>query len=192
MSDPETIQQQIERTRADLSQNVDQLTEKVSPPRVVGRQVDRVKSHATSLRDRVMGSAEYGTGLRGAGDSVGSAADTAKETVKQTLSAAPQTARAQTQGNPLAAGLVAFGLGMVISSLLPASQPEKELAARVEDKAKDLTEPAKQAGQQIVDELKPAVQDAAEQVKSSAQNAAQATSAQAKSKTDDVTAPLQQ
>jgi len=192
VSDPETIQQQIERTRADLSQNVDQLTEKVSPPRVVGRQVDRVKSQATSLRDRVMGSAEYGTGLRGAGDSVGSAADTAKETVKQTLSAAPQTARAQTQGNPLAAGLVAFGLGMVISSLLPASQPEKELAARVEDKAKDLTEPAKQAGQQIVDELKPAVQDAAEQVKSSAQHAAQATSAQAKSKTEDVTAPLQQ
>ena len=35
MSSPEEIQLQIEQTRADLSSNVDRLTEKVSPPRIV-------------------------------------------------------------------------------------------------------------------------------------------------------------
>lgn len=185
MSDPEAIQQEIERTRAGLSYDVDRLTEKVSPPRVVGRQVDRVKSQAASLRHRVMGSSGDGGGLHGTGDSLGSAAGSAKDTLTST----PETVRAQTQGNPLAAGLVAFGLGMVISSLLPASQPEQQLAAQAEDKAKQLAEPAKQAAQQLVENLKPAVQDAAEQVKSSAQDAAQDTTEQAKSKAQDVSGP---
>lgn len=188
MSSPEEIQSNIERTRADLSDDVDRLAEKVSPPRVAARQVDRVKSRASGLRDRVMGSSNNGSGLRGASDSIGSAAESAKDAV----GAAPQAVRQQTQGNPLAAGLVAFGLGMVISSLLPASQAEQQLASRAEDKAKDLAEPVKQAGQQLAEDLKPAAQDAVEQVKSTATDAAQQTSEQAKSAAEDVKAPMQQ
>lgn len=188
MSNPEEIQEQIERTRADLSDNVDRLTEKVSPQRVVGRQVDRVKTRAGGLRDRVMGSSDDGGGLRGAGDSIGSAAGSAKDAV----GSAPQAVRQQTRGNPLAAGLIAFGVGMVLSSLLPASSAEQQLASQAEDKAKDLAEPLKQAGQQLAQDLKPAAQDAVEQVKSSAQDAAQQTTEHAKSATEDVKAPLQQ
>ena len=188
MSNPEAIQQQIEHTRADLSDDVDRLTEKVSPPRVVGRQVDRAKSRASSLKDRVMGSSDQGSGLRGAGDSLGSAAGSAKDAV----SSAPDTVRAQTQGNPLGAGLVAFGVGMVISSLLPPAQAEQHLASRAEDKAKELAEPVKQAGQQLAEDLKPAAQDAVQHVKSTAQGAAQQTTDQARSAAEDVKAPLQQ
>lgn len=188
MSSPEDIQRDIERTRADLSSDVDRLTEKVSPPRMVGRQADRVKSRVTGLRDRVMGSSQDSSGLRGAGDSISSATGSAKDAVSD----APQVVRRQTQGNPLAAGLVAFGVGMVISSLLPPSQAEQELAGRAEDKAKELAEPVKQAGQQLAEELKPATQDAVEQVKSTASDAVQQTGEQAKSATEDVKAPLQQ
>lgn len=188
MTSPQEIQNQIERTRADLSDDVDRLTEKVSPPRVVGRQVGRVKSGATSLRDRVMGSADDGSGLRGAGDSLGSAAGSAKDAVGGT----PQAVRQQTVGNPLAAGLVAFGVGMVISSLLPPSGAEQQLASQAEDKAKQLAEPVKQAGQQLAQDLKPAAQDAVEQVKSTAQNAAEQTTEHAKSAAQDAKAPLQQ
>lgn len=187
MSNPEAIQQEIERTRAGLSDDVDRLTEKVSPPRIVGRQLDRVKSGAATLRDRVMGSSERTSRLPG-GDSGGSAVESAKEV----LGSAPETVRAQTQGNPLAVGLVAFGLGMVISSLLPASQPEQQVAAQAEEKAKELAEPAKRAGQQLLEDMKPAVQGAADQVKSTAQDAAQHTSEQARSRAQDVRAPLQQ
>ena len=42
--DPEVIRRDIEATRADLSRDVDALTEKVSPARVVERRVDRAKS----------------------------------------------------------------------------------------------------------------------------------------------------
>lgn len=188
MSNPEQIQAQIERTRAELSDDVDRLTEKVSPPRVVGRQVDRVKTRAASLRDRVMGSTDEGNGMRGASGSLGSAASSAKDAV----ASAPQAVRQQTQGNPLAAGLVAFGVGMVLSSLLPAFDAEQQLASQAEEKAKELAEPVKQAGQQLAEDLKPAAQQAVEQVKSTAQDAAQDTSEQAKSAAQDVKAPLQQ
>ena len=42
--DPEVIRRDIESTRADLSRNVDALTEKVSPSRVVRRRVHQASS----------------------------------------------------------------------------------------------------------------------------------------------------
>jgi gas vesicle protein len=187
MTNPEQIQEEIERTRATLSADVDRLTEKVSPPRVVGRQVDRVKTGAVGLKDRVMGSADDSSGLRGAGDSLGSAAGSAKDA----LGSAPDAVRSQARGNPLGAGLVAFGVGMVIAALLPPTQAEQQLAAQAEAKAKDLAEPVKQAGQQLAEDLKPAAKQAVDEVKSTAQDAAQQTTEQARSAADDVKAPLQ-
>ena len=72
MSSPEEIQQDIERTRSQLSNDVDRLTEKVTPGKVIGRQVDTVKSRANSLKDRVMGSSDDSSGLHGAGDALSS------------------------------------------------------------------------------------------------------------------------
>src|SRR5579875_1569094 len=126
MSNPEQIQQQIEATRESLSTNVDRLTDKVSPAAVVGRRVDRIKGSASSLRDKVMGA------MPDAG-SVQSAAGSASEAAGN----APQLLRQQAQGSPLAAGLIAFGVGMLVSALIPPSQAEQQLAARAEDAAKD-------------------------------------------------------
>ena len=188
MTSPEQIQREIEQTRADLSGNVDRLTEKVSPGRVVSRRVDKVKGGVSSVRDRVMGSADDNSGLRGAGDSLGSAAESAKDSV----SAAPQMVRSGTQGNPLAAGLIAFGVGMLLASLAPASQVEQQVAESAEAKAKDLSEPLKDVGQQLAQDLKEPVQDAVEQVRSTAVDAANETTEQAKSAAQDVKEPLQQ
>ena len=54
MSSPEEIQQDIERTRERLSGDVDRLSEKVSPGKVVGRQVDAMQpaTHPTHCVDR--------------------------------------------------------------------------------------------------------------------------------------------
>ena len=188
MSSPEQIQRQIERTRSQLSDDVDRLSEKVSPGRVMSRNVGRVKSSASSLRDRVMGSAEAGTGVRGAHDSLGDAADT----VKDSVASAPQAIRGRTEGNPLAAGMIAFGVGLLVSSLAPASRAEQQLAANAETKAKELAEPLKQTGQELAQELKEPAQRAAEQLKSTAAEAASDTAEQAKSAAQDVKQPLRQ
>jgi len=194
MSSPEEIQAQIERTRNELSGDVDRLADKVSPSAAVSRQVDKVKGRGTALKDRVLGSADDSSGLRGAGDSVGSAAGSARDaagSARDAAAGAPQKVRQQAQGNPLGAGLVAFGIGLVLGSLAPASNAEQQLASAAEGKARQLAEPAKQVGQDMAEQLKPAVQGAVEEVRSTAQDAAQTTTEQAKSAKDDVQAPLQ-
>ncbi|MDQ3570416.1 MAG: hypothetical protein M3396_07300 [Actinomycetota bacterium] len=51
--------------------------------------------------------------------------------VSEGASAAPDVVKAKTQGNPLLAGLVAFGGGMIIASALRPSERERQAAERV-------------------------------------------------------------
>lgn len=187
MSTPEEIQQRIEQTRTSLSEDVNRLGEKVSPGRVVSRRVDRIKGSASSVRDRVMGSPDDGTGMRGAASSVSDAASS----VGEAAGAAPQAVRRQAQVNPLAAGLVAFGVGWLLSSLAPATDAERQLAAQAEDKAKQLGEPVKKQAQELAENLKEPAQQAVGEVKSTATDAASETADQARSAADDVREPMQ-
>jgi hypothetical protein len=218
-SDPEVIRQQIEDTRRELSYDVDALNEKVNPARVVDRRMSAAKSRVTRAKERVMGSASdttsnvHGRASDAAGsvqnaassaagsvqnaassaaDSVQSAASTAVDTVQQ----APDAIVRQTQGNPLAAGLIAFGVGWLVSSLLPATEKEKQLAQQAETAVREnkdaLLAPAKQAAQEIGEELRPAAQSAVEEVKSTAQDAAQTVKEEGQSAAQDVKGQAQE
>ena len=55
-NDPEQIRREIERTRTELSENVNALGDKVNPGSIAKRQVSRVRGAATSVKDAVMGS----------------------------------------------------------------------------------------------------------------------------------------
>ena len=95
----------------------------------------------------------------------GSVSDSASSTV--------DTLAERAQGNPLAAGLVAFGAGMVISALLPASEKETRLAHQAVEAAKEHGQPvleeAKSVGQQVGADLKDSAVESAQQVKDTAQ-----------------------
>src|SRR5439155_10653100 len=99
----------IEQTRNELSDDVNALTYKVSPRRVVSQRMERNRGALRGVKERVMGTA-YDV-RDSAGDRLASAAST----VGETASAAPRMVRQQTQGSPLAAGMVAFGVGVVLS-----------------------------------------------------------------------------
>jgi hypothetical protein len=99
------------------------------------------------------------------------------------VSDAPQQAKAKAQGNPLAAGLIAFGAGMLVSSLIPPSQKEREaaqqlktaaepLATRVTDAAKDMVQDLKEPAQEAMENVKATATDAAQNVKAEGQGAA--------------------
>src|SRR3712207_5215480 len=121
-NDPEAIRRQIEQTQRELSYDVDALNEKVNPSRVMDRRVSAAKGRVSRVRDRVMGSAQgtrataqhhaqHAAGTvqdraQGAAESVQGAAQQAAHAVQQ----APDTIVRQAQGNPLAAGLIAFGV----------------------------------------------------------------------------------
>ena len=198
--DPEQIRREIERTQANLGQHVDALTEKVTPGKIVERRVDRARDAATRLRDRVMGSNPVQVSSHAAGgvrsatsdatDRVSSTASAAASTAQDAASTAagavqdaastaagavqeaPQALRRQTRGNPLAAGLIAFGAGWLVSSLLPASRREQELADQAKQVAQERVQPvAQQVVGEVKENLRDPAQQAVESVKSTAQDA---------------------
>jgi gas vesicle protein len=198
-NDPDAIRAQIEQTQRELSYDVDALNEKVNPARVMDRRVTAAKGRITSVKEKVMGSAQNArSSVMGSAqdttstaqyhaqnavgtvqDKASSAAGSVQDAASSAASAvqqAPDTIVRQTQGNPLAAGLIAFGVGWLVSSLLPASDKERQLAQQAESAIREnkdaLLAPAKQAAQEIGDQLKPAAQQAVQEVKSTAQDAA--------------------
>lgn len=103
---PEEIRAEIERTRNNLGSDVDALADKVTPSKIVQRQTDKVKNAFGSVKDTVMGSAHDASG------SVSGAASSAGDAVSGVAQAGVQKAK----GNPLAVGLIAFGVGWLAAS----------------------------------------------------------------------------
>ena len=161
----------IEATRQNLTRDIDELSDKVSPQRVMARRKHAVRSRVGSLRDKVMGSASdarhsMGSGVSSAGSSVTGGATSAASSVQDTARSAVGTVESRTEGNPLAAGLVAFGAGMVIAALLPPSDKETRVAGT-------MVEAAREHGQPVLDEAKSIGQDMGQSLKESAVEAAQ-------------------
>src|SRR5215210_981680 len=127
--DPDALRAEIEQTRTNLSQNVNALGEAVAPSNIARRQVDKAKGAAVGIKDKVMGSAEN------AASTVGDKASGAGGAVGGGVSNVGQTATAQAQGNPLAAGVIALGAGWLLGSILPASSREQQAAARIKEQA---------------------------------------------------------
>jgi Protein of unknown function (DUF3618) len=207
-SDPDVIRRQIEDTRRELSYDVDALNEKVNPARVMDRRVSAAKGRMTRMKERVMGTASdtttqaQGMASNTAGsmqDAASSAADTVQSAASSAATAvqqAPDTIVRQTQGNPLAAGLIAFGVGWLVSSLLPSTEKEKQLAQQAESAVREnkdtLLEPAKQVAQEVTEQMRPAAQQAVEEVKSTAQDAAQSVKEEGRAAAQDVQGQAQQ
>ncbi len=185
-SSPEEIRRDIESTRRELSSDVDALTDKVSPKRVVERRVDRTKGALSNAKEKVMGSPSPGNGSRSMG---GTVSDTAS-TVADAASSAPDQARARTRGNPLAAGLIAFGAGWLVSSLLPATEKEQQAATAVKDRAQEhadtVKEPLATAANEMKENLREPAQQAAQSVTSSAKEGADNVRGEAQSAASEV------
>lgn len=185
--DPEEIRAEIERTRFQISNNVDELGRTVSPANVVQRQKDKARGALHDLKDKVMGSddddelgygrsydarRDQGSRLAGAGDRLHEAGDSlasAKDSAGEAISNAPANLRRQTQGNPLAAGLIAFGVGWLAASLVPSSRQEQRLAEQAEAKAQPYLQEAQESAKGIVEDLKPAAQEAVAEVRATAE-----------------------
>jgi hypothetical protein len=158
---PDVIRADIEATRARLGTNVDAVADKVTPSHIVQRQTDKVKDAVFGVKEKVMGAADH------TAENVHSA----KAGAGSHLGDAPAQVKSKTQGNPLAAGLVAFGAGLLVSSLVPASQKEREAADALKTAAEPLTAELTDAAKHLAEGLKEPAQAAMENVKATAADA---------------------
>ncbi|MFC3503097.1 DUF3618 domain-containing protein [Micromonospora krabiensis] len=215
-SDPEQIRQEIERTRRDLSDNVDALADKVNPRRIAGDRVDQARGAFSRAKEKVMGSQMDGHGARQkmsqasdqvqhmgnqagqrmsdmghqAGQRMSQASDQvqhmgnqagqrmshAAHSVRDEARSLGYQSREQTQGNPLAAGMIAFGAGLLASALIPASRHERQWAGQAKGMVGDqfrqhsdeLRQQAGQFGHEMTGRMQGPAQQAARSVGSTA------------------------
>jgi gas vesicle protein len=207
-TDPDQIRREIEATRSSLSTDVDALAYKVSPSRIVDDRKQRARNALQNVRDKVMGSASdlgHGTGhaAHSVGDHASSAASTVSDkahsaaaTVSDAAHQAPQKLREESEGNPLAAGLIAFGVGMLASSLLPATRREQQAAVQVRERVSEHSDAVKEkfgeVASELKEELREPAQHATQSVKSTAQDAVHAVKDDATSAAHDVKDTAQQ
>jgi len=214
---PDELRQEIAEVRGDLGYKLDAIGDRVSPGRIYERKTERVRGGLSRAKERVMGSADQlhgsttdmaysgrdavgsATGTVSsadgrAGGTVGSAASSASDAVGSGVStlvggvrSAPDAAKAQAQGNPMAAGIIAFGAGLLLSSLLPASQAEQRAAVALKEKAEPLTETAKQAVGEIQSAMSDTAMESVATVKEAASVAAGEVADHASSATQHVT-----
>jgi hypothetical protein len=186
-NDPDEIRADIERTRAELSDNVDALADTANPKNIAKRQAGRVKQAAVGVKEHIMGSSDADSGR--IGDAKYAVQDKAAEAryavqdkaadakyalqdkasaVGDVVSNAPAQVKERARGNPLAAGLIAFGAGLLISGLIPSSQREQQAVSTLQDKAEPLKEKATEAAKDVASNLREPAQEAAQSVKQTA------------------------
>jgi gas vesicle protein len=173
----EELRRDIEMTREDLGGTIEAIGDRVSPGRIIERRKNRFTNGVQSVRYRVMGRAGD------AGHSMSDRAHSMTETVSDkahsagdTVTSIPQMAKSQTQGSPLAAGVVAFGAGFLAAAMFPPSERERHATEALMDKAQPLTEPLmeklSESGHEMADSLKEEAGHAAQEVKQTAQESA--------------------
>ncbi|MFJ9596753.1 DUF3618 domain-containing protein [Streptomyces virginiae] len=181
---PDELRTDVEYRRAHLARNVDRLADRMTPSRIAQRKVDSVRHRVSGVKERVMGTAQdtaQGTSssLHQAADSISETAAHAGSSAQEAIQQAPAQIKRQTQGSPLAAGLMAFGAGMLAAALLPTSEVEEHAGRRLREHSEDLLEPVKQtaldAAHEVRDELQEPVAHAVEAIKDKAQEAVSTT-----------------
>lgn len=172
----EELRRDIERTRGELSGDLDAIGDRMSPGRMIERRKNRFVGALNTGRDRIMGRA--GDVRSGAGDRAQGVADRASGAV-DTVREVPEMAMERVEGNPLAAGAVAFGVGFLAAVAFPATKAEARAVQKVGEAAqpvaeqateavREVAQSAQEAGRQAVSDLKDSAQEKAQDVKDTA------------------------
>jgi gas vesicle protein len=194
------LRQDIDRKRDDIGYTVDQIQNRVSPRRVTARGTHQLRRLWIDTRDRVMGNdqAEYPwerasqrveDTSQGMGEKVGEMTDRAAEKlndIREGIADAPQTVRQQTRGNPLAAGLITFGGGLLVGTLLPRTDAEERAAERLQPALSEVAQGASGVGKEIAEDVRSSSTDAIQEVKDTARTAIENVEDDAKSAVDRV------
>jgi len=161
----EHLRRELSEQRQEIGRDLEAIGDRVSPGRMADRSRERTRRRVTGWRDRVMGSAgQMRTSMSehvpfgGNGDSNGSSG-----------------VAERVEGNPLAVGMVAFGFGLVLGSVLPASQKEEELARAMEPQLERMAEGLGETARDTADKLSPTVEQEMSAVKDEAKSAVSST-----------------
>lgn len=176
---PDELRRDIDDTREHLGDTLGAIEDRVSPRAIVERRRSAMAERWTSTKEAVMGRADQVT------STASGAAHNVTTTASGAVHDAPQMASERMQGNPWAAGIIAFGAGLLAATLLPVTRTEEEQADKVMEKAKPLIEEAKGVASDIASDMKDEGLSHVDALKSDAADAAAAVGDTARSAGED-------
>jgi len=152
-----------------------------------------------------MGSAESATSIvlsegssvagsvRDAASDVASSVADAASGAAHTVRHAPDVVKKQTEGNPMAVGLIAFGLGALAGTILPSTQTEKSMAPQLREMVVEpIKETASEAAREVGQDLRGSTEEAAERVRQTAQEGARRLTEETRHRVEDVKSQAQE
>jgi gas vesicle protein len=199
--------------RQSIATDLELVGDRVSPSRIAERRKARLRERVYGMRDTVFGSADRSRSTGGlaqsqasrgtpaggqshqpyqstqsssGGDDGRSLGDRASGAVDAVREHTPDSLGEVTEGNPLAAGIVGFGIGMLAASLLPSSPDERRVAARMQGTLEDTAAELGRTGREAVENVKPEAQQAVADLKESAQGSVESVKSDAQSKVESV------
>jgi uncharacterized protein DUF3618 len=203
--DPDAIRQDIEQTRAEMSETVEAVGYKADVPSrakdAVSDKVENVKSKVSDTATRAK-EAVVGTASR-AGDTVGGTASRVGDATPSRGEVKQQTRRVagMAKENPLGLAIGAAALGFLAGLAVPSTRVEDErlgpVADQVKDKVKETGQEALDRGKQVAQEVastaadtaKEKTQEQGQELAESAKQSAQDVKSQAQSGSSSSSAP---
>jgi ElaB/YqjD/DUF883 family membrane-anchored ribosome-binding protein len=172
--DPDAIREDIEQTRAEMSETVEAIGYKADVP---SRAKDKVSETVDSVKNKVSGTATrakeavVGTASR-AGDAVSETTSRVGDATPSGGQVKQQAKRAVglAQGNPLGLAVGAVALGFLAGLAVPSTRMENQRLGPVADQVKDKV---KETGQEALDRGKQVAQEAASSAAETAKEQAQ-------------------
>jgi ElaB/YqjD/DUF883 family membrane-anchored ribosome-binding protein len=172
--DPDAIREDIEQTRAEMSETVEAIGYKADVP---SRAKDKVSETVDSVKNKVSGTATrakeavVGTASR-AGDAVSETTSRVGDATPSGGQVKQQAKRAVglAQENPLGLAVGAVALGFLAGLAVPSTRMENQRLGPVADQVKDKV---KETGQEALDRGKQVAQEAASSAAETAKEQAQ-------------------
>ena len=177
-----------------LAQTKDDVVDRVSPKRVWHRKTEGLRRRVGAVTGSVTGMTErmemqVATGTRKVRGEVQELAGQTSEGMTRATDGVRQSQvglRQKAEDNPMAAGLVALGAGVLVASLLPPTPAERRAALRLRDELGPLQQQAGEVGRQLADEVGSSAQERLEQVKARAGEAVEQVKEETTASTEEV------
>lgn len=179
----EDLRLEADQRREAIGRDVELVTDRVAPGRIADRQKAKFRQGVGGVRDSVFGTSDRN---RPSGSDDASLRDKAGGKLSDLNEQTPDSVGEFTEGNPLVAGLIGLGVGLLAASLIPTTREEQDLADRAQDSIDSAAQQLARSGQQTAESVKPAAEDAAQEVKSSAQDSADSVKSDAQGAAKDV------
>lgn len=200
------VRSEIVRTRDELGETImaleerigetrESVVDRVSPSRIWQRKTAGLRSRVDHVGASISRSTHAVTGS--VADAQASVSEQTATTTERTGELMARTklkdrGTAQAENNPMAAGLVALGVGFLAATLLPPTERERQAAERLQKGLVPIKEQASSIGREIGGELQQSAQGSVELLKDQAAEAVERVKQDAQEASEEVKEEAQQ